>query len=511
MTDMNKVIELIRVSTKEQAASDRASIPAQRATCRQICAQHRLEVVRSIEFMDVSGASVLLAPEIQELMRLIQSPEIHGVVAREFSRLMRPENLGDFVLLQAFSDSKTLLYLPDGPIDFSTKSGRLVGVVRALMAGMDRTDILERVWSAKEEKRKRGELAQSEIVLPFGIGYEQGRGFYYKPETERVREAFHRFLAGNHSYGQLAKLVGVTPRGMHIILRNPIWIGWRVIDKKRDTSASGRYPSDNGRQADRRKVKRAPEEVIRVKVIDEPLVSEADFEAVQRIMDQKQSKHWRCQTNIERRFTYNGFLTCSKCGKIIHTALARGDYYACKGRRTDHICTTKYMSRDRLEAVLDSLFASRLASPVFLGRCVEEVKKRSAHGDSARRIQQLTTEIKSLRMKRERVIDSYVAAAIGAEDRDRRVKAIDHDLREAEDVLMRQDPAPSLDTAKLIDAFAPLGEWEYWTRDQKRSVLSALVPDIRVADYEVESLGLNPSVFSNNDTRTGKGSWPPPA
>ena len=168
----------------------------------------------------------------------------------------------------------------------------------------------------------------------FGVGYEQGRGFFYKPEAERVREAFRLFLAGSQNYLKLAQLVGVTPRGMHIILRNPIWTGWRVIDKKRDTSAAGRYPTVNGRQADRRKVRRAPEEVIRIQVIPEPLVSEAEFNAVQQIMDRKQSKHWRCQENIERRFTYNSFLTCSACGEVVHTAFARRDYYVCKGRRS---------------------------------------------------------------------------------------------------------------------------------------------------------------------------------
>ena len=74
------------------------------------------------------------------------------MVAREFSRVIRPENFEDYGLLQAFVDSRTLLYLPDGPIDFSR--------------------------SAKEEKRRRGELAQSKIVLPFGVGYENGRFFY---------------------------------------------------------------------------------------------------------------------------------------------------------------------------------------------------------------------------------------------------------------------------------------------------------------------------------------------
>src|SRR5436309_13322352 len=92
---MKKVIELIRVSTEDQAATERASIPAQRAVNRRTCAQYGLEIVRSIEIADVSGASVLSAPEMQQLIQAMQSPEIHGVVAREFSRLMRPENLKD--------------------------------------------------------------------------------------------------------------------------------------------------------------------------------------------------------------------------------------------------------------------------------------------------------------------------------------------------------------------------------------------------------------------------------
>jgi DNA invertase Pin-like site-specific DNA recombinase len=394
---MKKVIELIRVSTEKQAATDRASIPAQRTVNRRTCQQFGLEIVRSIEIADVSGASVLLAPEIQELMKLMQSPAIDGVVAREFSRLMRPENFCDYALLQAFSDSKTILYLPEGPIDLNSKTGRLMGTIRAAMAGMERTEILERVWTAKEEKRRRGELAQSSIVLPFGVGYEEGRGFYYKPKADLVREAFRQFLAGHQSYAQLAKMVGVSPRGMHIILRNPIWTGWRVIDKKRDPSGSGKYAGVDGRQADRRKIDRAAEEVIRVKVIETPLIAQGDFEAVQRIMDLKQQKHWRSRTDYEHRFTYNGFLTCSACGEVVHTALARNDYYACKGRRTAHTCQTKYMGRERLEGVLDGLFANRLSDQSFLEQCVDKLLQRSTQKDSGAEMKRLTSEVNALR------------------------------------------------------------------------------------------------------------------
>jgi len=504
---MKNVLELIRVSTEAQAAQNRASIPAQRTVNRRTCAQYGLEIVKSFEISDVSGASVLLAPAMQQLLALMQSPDIHGVVAREFSRLMRPDNFADYALLQAFVDSKTVLYLPEGPLDLTSKTGRLLGTIRAAIAGMERTEILERVWTAKEEKRRRGELAQGKIVLPWGVGYEQGRGFFYKSEAEKVREIFRQFLSGNQSYSQLARLIGVTPRGVHVIMRNPIWTGWRIIDQKRDTSAAGRYVSINGRQADRRKIGRAADEIIRLKVIDQPLVSETDFLTVQKVMDLKEKKHWRSRTDYEHRFTYNGFLTCSECGETIHTALARRDYYACKGRRIDHACNTRYMRREKLEAILDGLFSHCLSTPEFLEGCIDELKRRSENDDSVNRVQRLTSEIASSSQKRDRVIDSFLDGVLSREERDQRLATIDRDIQIAHGMLMQERPSSPLDIGVLTEVLAPLTEWDFWDREQKRSLLAALVPDVRVADYKVESLGLNPTIFSNEDSHRDKDSW----
>lgn len=315
----------------------------------------------------------------------------------------------------------------------------------------------------------------------------------------------------NQSYSQLANLVGVTPRGMHLILRNPIWIGLRVIDKKRDTSAAGRYPSKNGRQADRRKIARSPDEVIRVRVIDEPLVSEADFHAVQKIMDLKQTRHWRSQPDYEHRFTYNGFLTCSHCGSLVHTVLARRDYYACKGRRVAHVCSTKYMAREKLETILDALISGSLTAPSFLERCLDELISRSKSNEGAIRVQHLTSEIASSRRKRDRVINCFINGLLSQEERDQRLAPIDRGIQIAQDMLMHERPSVSPDLDALAGALSPLAEWHFWSREQKRRVLSTLVPDIRVADYEIESLGLNPAIFSNEDTRRDTGSWRRPA
>ena len=89
---------------------------------------------------------------------------------------------------------------------------------------------------------------------------------------------------------------------------------------------------------------------------------------------------------------------------------------------------------------------------------------------------------------------------------------IDADIRVTLDTLARETTGGTPpDVATLVKAFTPLAEWEYWTRDQKRLVLSTLIPDIRVADYEIESLGLSPNLFSNQSTRRGRDSSPPPA
>ena len=268
-TSERKVIELIRVRTSGQAGDDRASIPAQRAINARTARTLGLEIVDSIELVNVSGAAVLRTPEMQQLLKRIEDPAIHGVVVREFSRVMRPDNFADYVLLQTFQDTGTILYLPDGPIDLGSRTGRLMGTLRAAIAGMERSEILERVWSAKEEQRKAGKHPHGPNVLPFAVGYDAKTAKWsYKPEVARVREAFRLFATGNTSYKEVGERVGIEPFNLRYILRNRIYTGWRVYSERRDPSSSAIRTGKDGRQGDRPKIARAAEDVIRVKVLE---------------------------------------------------------------------------------------------------------------------------------------------------------------------------------------------------------------------------------------------------
>ncbi|MGH9644468.1 MAG: recombinase family protein [Terriglobales bacterium] len=501
---MKNAIELIRVSTEMQAADDRASIPAQRHINRRTAAQFGLEIVRSIEMADVSGAAVLHAPEIQEMLRLIESPDIHAIITKEFTRLMRPENLADFAMLQAFIDSNTVLYLPDGPIDFRSESGFLLGGLRALMAGVERKQILGRVWDAKEEKRRRGENPQSSICLPHGVAWTRERGWEYTDDAEAVCEAFRRFLSGEHNYAKLAQLVGVTPRGMHLILRNPIYSGWRVIDKKRDLSPKGKMLSPNGRQGDRRKVQRAAEDIIRLKVFSSPLISETDFALVQRIMDARQRQHWRSDSEYEHRFLYAGFLKCAECGDRLYTHFRRDDYYICKSRRRTGGCSTVYMRRDRIEPTLDSLISGRLTDESFLANIHAEWLKASAA--EPRSPERTRARIASLDRKRQRVIDAFCSGYIGKNECDTRMAAIDAE-RTAATREMLSSSAAVPDVESLAAIFEPFKSWKFLKFAQKRQLLAAVIPQIRVANYRVTGVEICRTDESRRDTDSSR----PPA
>lgn len=501
---MKNVVELIRVSTESQAGSDRAGIPAQREVNRRTAGTYDLQIVRRIEIVDVSGSSVLSAPEIRELLRLMESPDIHGVVTKEFSRLMRPENFADYILLQHFIDTKTILYLPEGPIDLASKHGRLYGTIRAAMAGLERREIVERMQDAKEVLRRAGKHPGGTANLPYGVGYSKQEGWFYTAEAEKVKHAFAFFMSGK-GYTEIAKQLNLPRANVRFILENPIYTGWRVYDEKRDPSPGGYVPRPGGRQGDRRRVKRAPQEVIRVRVL-EPLVSEEIFASVQRLVELKRQKHWRAQSETTSRYTYNGFLTCADCSSLMYTHSSKQDFYLCKThnsreRRKRELqdlkpCGNRHMLRYKLEPRIDELLGDRLRDSEFLRRVID------AHNDLTESPQQpdpvdkttLVGKINALVQKRQRILEAFFDGTINKDERDRRFEEIERELLVYEQ--MRADSnsfprLPILDCEAISALVEPFAEWEFLSRDDRRALLRDLCPEISVYRYEIRQLALN--------------------
>ena len=74
-------------------------------------------------------------------------------------------------------DNSITLHLPDGPIDFSNKFGKLMATIKAGMAGMELEELRRRMDDAKEEMRRQGKHPGGSHTLPKGIAYSNKEGW----------------------------------------------------------------------------------------------------------------------------------------------------------------------------------------------------------------------------------------------------------------------------------------------------------------------------------------------
>jgi DNA invertase Pin-like site-specific DNA recombinase len=503
-TMSKKVIQLLRVSTEGQAADDKAGLAAQRTVTQRVAIAHGLEIVKTIEMSDVSGTAVLRAPEMRELLRLIESPDIHGVVAKEFSRLMRPENFKDYELLQAFVDTRTVLYLPDGPIDFSSSMGGFIGLIRAGMARIERREILARMNDAKEAMRLAGRNTGGRTTLPFGVDYSDARGWSYTADAEKVRAAFDLVRRTSLPYAEIARRLNIPRTNLRFILKNPIYIGIRQYDQRRDPSPAGYKPRIDGRQGHRRKIARAPQEVIRRKVMD-GLISQEMFQAVQQILNSRAARERAARTKNAPKYLFNGFLYCGVCDSPMYSHTNQKDtHYYCKLNSTrakklnpKRVCPSRYIRAAVIEPKIEELLSVRLQDNSFLEIVANSyLKQQSPEMPNGRPdAGGIQRQIDNFTAKRGRILEAFFDGTIDRMHRDEQLNTVDKELGVYQGILATSPATgPCVSAADLADLLSVFAEMPFLQRGDKRTLLRGLGVRIFAVGYEIRALAMqNPS------------------
>jgi DNA invertase Pin-like site-specific DNA recombinase len=435
---------------------------------------------------DVIGKDIMLASETHDLIKLMESGRIQGVVAREFSRLMRPDDFADYVLLSQFQKTRTILYLPEGTIDFNDKMGRLMAGMQASISGYERSTIRERLHRGNEENRKSGGRFASH--LPRGVGHSKEQGWFYTDESQAVLRAYEMVLTGE-SLNDIARFLGMSAMGARYLIHNPIYKGWRVYERACGEAKAG----VNGRQAKYRPLKKRPDDrIIRVQVIDEPLVSPEMWERACQILDEKSAS---CRRNQQKGrgglAAYNGFLFCDECGRIMTPLRGSGHgYYVCLGHYRHSGCTQRYVRITKMEQNIDTLIAEHMSDPAFLRRLAMRLQSMQANDRRASRIQQLDTKEKTLERKVGRVIDLFMEGDITKDDKAERLARLSEQLSGVNEELTRlQASAPAGTTLEQLAAmFRVFVGWDTYGREVRRRLLSLYLPRMRVRDGQVVSL-----------------------
>ena len=171
-------------------------------------------------------------------------------------------------------------------------------------------------------------------------------------------------------------------------------------------------------------------------------------------------------------------------------------YYICSNKKRkdqsgDILCqSTCYQNRDKLEPILDDLFATRLTDERFLERLFEQQDRQSRRNESRSRMERLQARLETLGQKRQRILDLYIDGEITREDRGHRLEQMEGELAKTREMIARELPPQVLSVEAVAQIFSPFLEWKFLQREHKRQLLSAIGPEIQAANYVVQGVSV---------------------
>jgi site-specific DNA recombinase len=505
------VIAMIRVSSPDQATDDKAGIDAQKFACEGIARKHNLEIRWTIQIDGVSGASVRRSPGMQNLLRIAASGQCHGIVLKEESRLMRPEAFGDYSVLEILENSNVKLYLVDSVTDFSKPSEKLFSHIKFAFAGYERMIIRDRLLGGKRAKQRRGEWATGENSVPFGmkIVTENKRHYLRVDDAKigKVRRIFERFCQGCMSFMELGREAGISNNAVGYILSNEIYIGYHssrktvrvIFDDVMKPRADGGYElhgnvyRKNGTLRYQKRRLIAENQRKRVKLLDNPPISEELFMQAQRLLHLRTEMRVKRAANTPDPFLYRGLLRCAHCGgRLLTLSYSNTDarkstryevrYYVCQTHRDrpitpNGVCPTRRIRQDALEPILDRIIMDRFANADFIQSIMEAQVADEASGNRELDLKRLNAEIVEADRCIERNHDLYVRGRITQEVCDRNDDRLQLERRALLAALEKITPAFQTVTPEM---WAPIARqfcrWLKLDLDERRALLASIAP-----------------------------------
>ena len=512
-----RVIAFLRVSTEEQATDDHAGLDRQRDAIKRTVAAHDLDVVQELELVDVSGANVLLSPVFQQMLRAVENHEVDGVVVADQDRFIRADNLQSLAVLDILKSAKAKLYTSGQVHDYSTDEGILFSHISAILGGHELRTIKKRTQGAKEVKRKAGECPSAAITLPLGVAYDRKeKHWHYTDDLGAVVEAFRLIDEdGNTNLSNVGKMVGIQNRTLSNLLKNPIYTGWRVYDKKRGDE---KYHKADAKQADRKKVVR--DEPIRVKVIDPPAVSQERFDRVQQILDEKNSK-WRRQRVATEINLGTGIAVCAHCGQRLYASSglrligSRQGYYYCASnnylnRAKGMSCKQANIPKQIIDLTLVAFAAEHLGSIDFIKKLAEKLHSPVEESPTAG----FTKHIAELEKRKGRILAAYEAGAVELDELKRRRTELDKEIKSTRLIISSAEARHRIreqaDQSLTLLVQACLAFRRITTKPEKQAALRGLFAKVlfdgpKIVGFVPFDSDLRPFIRYDDEGSTGSG------
>ena len=322
----------LRKSRAEDAENLEEVLQRHRAKLLETSKRMEIEIVDWYEEI-VSGESISARPKMQQLLNAVADEQYSAVFCMDIDRLGRGDMQDQGLILSTFRLSETKIITPDKIYDMQDETDETMTEFKAFFARQEYKMIRKRM--------RRGTLAciqEGGYIANAPYGYEQCR-INKKPslkivpeEAEFVRLAYQRYTEGMGATSIASELnaLGSVPRrnikwtsnSIRYMLRNPVYTGMTVFNRKRHTK-KGMHGADRNITRDNPKDKWLVAEGLH-----KPIITKEQFDLAQNI---RQGKSTPSKQDGKIHNPFAGVLQCGVCGRNLMTIAAAkgGPYLAC--------------------------------------------------------------------------------------------------------------------------------------------------------------------------------------
>lgn len=394
-----------RVSTEEQVREG-FSIQAQLGELERYAEANNIEIVARYIDEGASGKSIAGRPYMRRLLKDAQEKKFNTVMVYKIDRLARK-------LKDALEISDTLeqhnvkLISLNENFDTSTAFGKTAFQMLCSFAELERNTIVDRVKMGMMQRAKEGKyngglvLGYDSVDKHLVINNEEAllvRKIFDYAEQDMGLKAITRRL--NEMSYKTKQGKSFSTLSVKTILNNPMYIGkirFNQLENWSEKRRSGKNP-----------------DYILVDGVHEPIISDVQWENVQRIIRKRSYKPVRSETP----FILSGIIKCPQCGAGMVAGRSKGAggksyrYYICgqfhnKGKA---ICSSHSIRADMAEQhIIDEL--SRIVNePYILKKLLKKINQNRASADQSIQEERklIQSQLSKLESNKNKIMDNMM-------------------------------------------------------------------------------------------------------
>jgi len=415
--EINNVAVYVRKSREEETED---AIDRQKSVLIDICKKSNWEYEL---FKEVGSSQDIDRLELQNMLEKVKLFQYDAIVVADLDRLSR-STVHFGMIKETLTGAGCHVITPNKVYDFSIQEDDLFSDLQSVLAKNEYSTIKKRLKRGVKQSAKDGNWMGKKA--PVGFKYNRAtKKLQQSEDAPIIRRMFEEYMSGlstieiSHKFTieNVTTSVGMiwSPSGISRMLNNEAYHG---------TSVYGKTTEKNGKRA----IKTELSERIIVDNTHEPIVSQEEWDLVQKIKLDKNSKPVALGAN-KRKFS--GLIKCGLCNRTHSFQTSRYKRKRITSCQTRHYsndlqnytnCKNKGMNIVDFENVFYTLFENYMDKLCKYAEKIRHENKDKIKKDYKNGISSLAQHIKRINNDTKRVQQGYIAQIFSEEEASNQIK-----------------------------------------------------------------------------------------